>query len=69
MIIRTGVNSMRVIGRVTQGVSVINLSGDDKVATVARVVESENSDGNDDGPDLDQTIPDDFDADADDGEE
>lgn len=61
MIIRTGVNSMRVIGRVTQGVSVINLSAGDKVATVARVVESENDDEGDNGPELDQSIPADFD--------
>lgn len=55
MIVRTAVNGCRVIGRATQGVKVIGLSGDDKVATVARVAETDKDDDN--GPELDQTIP------------
>ena len=69
MVVRTAVNGCRVIGRATQGVKVIGLNGDDKVATVARVAES-NKDDEDNGPELDQSIPENFDADdSEDGKE
>jgi DNA gyrase subunit A len=39
--IRMGVSSLRVMGRATQGVRLINLKGDDAIAAVAKVVISE----------------------------
>lgn len=56
MVVRIAVNGCRVIGRATQGVRVISLSNDDKVATVACVAESDKEE--DGGPELDQSIPD-----------
>ena len=41
MIIRTGVNEMRTIGRATQGVRVISLKPGDKLVAIARVLEEE----------------------------
>jgi len=35
--IRLNVNSISLLGRATQGVRVINLKGDDRIASVARV--------------------------------
>ena len=58
MIIRTAVNGCRVIGRATSGVKIIALNEADKVATVAKVAETEKNDNEDDGPELDQTVPD-----------
>ena len=47
IIIRTGLDQLRDIGRNTQGVRLIRLSGEDKLVAVARVVK-ENGDGNND---------------------
>ena len=58
MIVRTAVNGCRVIGRATSGVKIIALNESDKVATVAKVAESEKEDNEDNGPELDQTVPD-----------
>jgi len=41
MIIRMPTNSIRAIGRATQGVRLIEVEGDDKVVSVARLVEKE----------------------------
>jgi DNA gyrase subunit A len=46
MIIRMQTNDVRAIGRATQGVRLIDIEGDDKVVSVARLVEKE-----DDAPD------------------
>ena len=46
MIVRTGVNQMREIGRATQGVRVIALKPGDKLVAVARVVADEANQGN-----------------------
>jgi len=43
MIVRTGVNEMRSIGRATQGVKVIGLKPGDKLVAVARVVTEDSS--------------------------
>ncbi|SDS62653.1 DNA gyrase subunit A [Formosa sp. Hel1_31_208] len=61
--IRMGVNDLRVMGRATQGVKLINLKGSDSIAAVAKVmkedeedIDSENTDiedVNDDGTTLD----------------
>ncbi len=45
MVVRTGVNEMRTIGRATQGVKVIGLKPGDKLVAVARVVTEDNSQG------------------------
>lgn len=58
MIVRTAVNGCRVIGRATSGVKIIALNEDDKVATVAKVAETEKNQDEDEGPELDQTVPD-----------
>jgi DNA gyrase subunit A len=47
MIIRMQTNDVRAIGRATQGVRLIDLEDEDKVVSVARLVEKE-----DDGPDI-----------------
>ena len=41
MIIRMQTNGVRAIGRATQGVRLIELEGDDKVVSIARLVEKE----------------------------
>jgi DNA gyrase subunit A len=41
MIIRMQTNDVRSIGRATQGVTLINIEGDDKVVSIARLVEKE----------------------------
>ncbi len=58
MVVRTAVNGCRVIGRATSGVKIIGLSGVDKVATVAKVAETDKNEEEDSGPELDQTVPD-----------
>ena len=58
MVVRTAVNGCRVIGRATSGVKIIGLSGTDKVATVAKVAEADKNEEEDNGPELDQTVPD-----------
>jgi DNA gyrase subunit A len=45
MIVRTGVNELRTIGRATQGVRLITLKEDDKLVAVARVVADDNTQG------------------------
>ena len=42
--IRMGVDSLRVMGRATQGVKLINLKGDDSIAAVAKVIKEEAED-------------------------
>ena len=58
MVVRTAVNGCRVIGRATSGVKIIGLNGVDKVATVAKVAETDKNEEEDSGPELDQTVPD-----------
>ena len=41
--IRMSVESLRVMGRATQGVKLINLKGDDSIAAVAKVMKEEDS--------------------------
>jgi DNA gyrase subunit A len=41
MIIRMQTNDLRAIGRATQGVRLIDIEADDKVVSVARLVEKE----------------------------
>ena len=41
--IRMSVESLRVMGRATQGVKLINLKGDDQIAAVAKVMKEEDS--------------------------
>ena len=47
VLIRINISDLRVMGRATQGVKVINLKGDDKIAAVAKVsldhIENENN--------------------------
>src|SRR5439155_13250763 len=45
MIIRMPTNDVRSIGRATQGVRLIEIEGEDKVVSVARLVEKEEDDG------------------------
>lgn len=42
--IRMGVENLRVMGRATQGVRLINLTKDDEIASVAKIVKSEDDD-------------------------
>jgi DNA gyrase subunit A len=44
MIIRMKTDDVRAIGRATQGVTLINIEGDDKVVSIARLVEKEDED-------------------------
>ena len=44
MIIRMQTNDVRAIGRATQGVKLIDIEGDDKVVSIARLVEKEEED-------------------------
>jgi len=46
MILRMATNDVRAIGRATQGVTLINIEGDDKVVSIARLVEKEDEDTN-----------------------
>jgi DNA gyrase subunit A len=45
MIIRMQTNDVRVIGRATQGVKLIDIEAEDKVVSIARLVEKEDDDG------------------------
>ncbi len=44
MILRMPTNDVRAIGRATQGVTLINIEGDDKVVSIAKLVEKEDED-------------------------
>jgi DNA gyrase subunit A len=44
MILRMPTNDVRAIGRATQGVTLINIEGDDKVVSIAKLVEKEDDD-------------------------
>jgi DNA gyrase subunit A len=55
MIIRTGIEGIREIGRSTQGVKLIDLEGEDRLVALAKVVERE-EEGPDDGDDGQQTV-------------
>ncbi len=46
MILRMATDDVRAIGRATQGVTLINIEGDDKVVSIARLVEKEVDDAN-----------------------
>jgi DNA gyrase subunit A len=48
MIIRMKTNDVRAIGRATQGVKLIDIEGDDKVVSIARLVEKEEEEAGDD---------------------
>jgi DNA gyrase subunit A len=41
MILRMATSDVRAIGRATQGVTLINIEGDDKVVSIARLVEKD----------------------------
>ena len=45
MILRMPTNDVRAIGRATQGVRLIDIEADDKVVSIARLVEKEDDDG------------------------
>src|SRR5712691_1939461 len=47
MILRMQTNDVRSIGRATQGVTLINIEGDDKVVSIARLVEKDEEPGGD----------------------
>ncbi|HET9830419.1 MAG TPA: DNA gyrase C-terminal beta-propeller domain-containing protein, partial [Vicinamibacterales bacterium] len=49
MIIRMPTNDVRAIGRATQGVRLIEIEGEDRVVSVARLVEKDENGSNDDG--------------------
>ena len=54
MIIRMQTNDVRSIGRATQGVRLIDVEGEDKVVSIARLVEKEEDDKNgESGPPVD----------------
>ncbi len=62
--IRLNVSSISVLGRATQGVRVINLKGDDRIASVARVnVESSDENGSDVDLNNDDDLNDEFEND------
>jgi DNA gyrase subunit A len=50
MILRMATNDVRAIGRATQGVTLINIEDDDKVVSIARLVEKEVEDPNGSAP-------------------
>lgn len=50
--IRLAVDSLRVMGRATQGVRLINLRGNDEIASIARVAKSEDEDSTPEGEGL-----------------
>uniref|UniRef100_UPI0030D85572 DNA gyrase C-terminal beta-propeller domain-containing protein n=1 Tax=Bizionia echini TaxID=649333 RepID=UPI0030D85572 len=56
--IRMAVADLRVMGRATQGVKVINLKGSDSIAAVAKVMKDENDDDSSVVPDADSSIVD-----------
>jgi DNA gyrase subunit A len=49
MIIRMATNDVRAIGRATQGVTLINIEAEDKVVSIARLVEKEEENGSEGG--------------------
>ncbi|HBF34687.1 TPA: DNA gyrase subunit A [Candidatus Sumerlaeota bacterium] len=51
MMVRTSLKDIRVIGRATQGVRLINLTGDDLLTSVARVEEEDEDNNNENGDD------------------
>jgi DNA gyrase subunit A len=51
MILRMATNDVRAIGRATQGVTLINIEGDDRVVSIARLVEKEDGETNNTPPD------------------
>lgn len=51
--IRMGVENLRVMGRATQGVRLINLTKDDEIASVAKIVKSEDEDTDAEGVEID----------------
>jgi len=60
MIIRMQTNDLRAIGRATQGVRLIDIEGDDKVVSIARLVEREEDDKNGESgsePPPDEPVP------------
>src|SRR4051812_46459167 len=58
MILRMQTNDVRSIGRATQGVRLIDIEPDDKVVSIARLVEKEDDDKNGDGdPPVDDSVP------------
>ncbi len=60
MIIRMQTNDLRAIGRATQGVRLIDIAGDDKVVSIARLVEREEDDKNGESasePPPDEPVP------------
>jgi DNA gyrase subunit A len=44
MILRMPTNDVRAIGRATQGVRIIDIGGDDKVVSIAKLAEKEDVD-------------------------
>ncbi len=62
--IRLNVSSISVLGRATQGVRVINLKGDDRIASIARViVESSDENGSDEDLNNEDDLNNEFDND------
>jgi DNA gyrase subunit A len=51
MILRMATNDVRAIGRATQGVTLINIEGDDRVVSIARLVEKDEKDETDEKED------------------
>jgi DNA gyrase subunit A len=58
-IIRIHVGDIRVIGRSTQGVKVMDLEGEDRLVAVAKVAERDNGENGDDGGEVEGGPPDD----------
>jgi DNA gyrase subunit A len=50
MILRMATDDVRAIGRATQGVTLINIEGDDKVVSIARLVEKDDKEEEDTAP-------------------
>jgi len=57
IIIRTGLDQLRSIGRNTQGVRLIKLRTDDKLVAVAKIVQEETDDGQSEKPDSESEEP------------
>jgi tripartite-type tricarboxylate transporter receptor subunit TctC len=56
MILRMATDDVRAIGRATQGVTLINIEPDDKVVSIARLVEKEDEDPNGTAPAADRSL-------------
>ncbi len=54
IVIRQDIKSIRVIGRATQGVKLINLESGDRVTDVARIIAEDDENGNGNGDNGDQ---------------